>query len=126
MPAEGKYRGRKEFHLVYCEFIRAARYRGTITYQEVAEAMGITPTGGHMAKEVGRIADEISEDEHRAGRPMLSAILVHKGDGKPGKGFFDLAKDLGKLQEDSGEMKHRFWEEEKRAIYDFWKKDLKP
>jgi hypothetical protein len=29
-----------------------------------------------MAREVGEVLGEIFEDEHRAGRPMLSAVVV--------------------------------------------------
>jgi hypothetical protein len=39
---------------------------------------------------------EVSTNEHRAGRGMLSVLVVHKtGDMRPGPGFFDLARKLG-------------------------------
>lgn len=39
---------------------------------------------------------EISAEEERAGRGMLTAVVVHKrGDFKPGPGFFELARGLG-------------------------------
>jgi hypothetical protein len=34
---------------------------------------------------------EISKEEDAAGRGMLSVLVVHKDDGMPGSGFFDLA-----------------------------------
>ncbi|HEY1939320.1 MAG TPA: hypothetical protein VGJ33_15420 [Candidatus Angelobacter sp.] len=40
---------------------------------------------------------QISEEEDAAGRGMLSVLVVHKGgDGMPGAGFWDLAKQMGK------------------------------
>ena len=77
MPAvPDKYRGSKEYLLVYCELIKAARYKGTTTYQAIAEIMGLPLRGSHMGREVGKILGEISEDELNQGRPMLSAIAV--------------------------------------------------
>jgi hypothetical protein len=37
LPSVNKYRGKVIYHLVYNELITAARYRGTITYQEIAQ-----------------------------------------------------------------------------------------
>ncbi len=120
----GKYRETKEHLLVYCELIRAARHRGTVTFQEVAEIMGLRLSGAYMAAEVGHMIGAISVDEHGYGRPMLSAIVVNVR-GLPGKGFFDLARELGRLQDDSKESEHRFWEEEKKAVYATWQRDFK-
>lgn len=52
-----------------------------------------------MGREVGYILGEISEDEHVAGRPMLSALALSKA-GKAGPGFFGLARALGALNSD--------------------------
>jgi hypothetical protein len=35
---------------------------------------------------------EISVDEDAAGRGLLSALVVHQDDGRPGQGFWDMAK----------------------------------
>jgi len=52
---------------------------------------------------------EISEEEDAAGRGLLSVLVVHKdGDGRPGRGFWDMAKKLGRDTRD----KERFWAEE--------------
>ena len=45
-----KYRGSKEYHLIYCELMNAARYRGVITYQAIAQIMGLPLTGNLMGK----------------------------------------------------------------------------
>jgi hypothetical protein len=109
---------------VYSELIQAAQYRGVTTYQAIAEIMGLRLSGAHMGKEVGYILGEISEDEFRQGRPLLSAIAVGVG-GSPGPGFFGLARDLGKLKEDSKEAEQRFWGEEKEAVYATWQRVFK-
>lgn len=71
-----KHRGKKEYHLVFCELIRAAQYRGLTTYQAIAQIMGLPLAGHYMASETGRVLGEISEDELQRGRPMLSARLA--------------------------------------------------
>lgn len=117
------YGGSKEYLLVYCELIRAARYRETTTYQAVAEIMGLPLSGAYMGREIGRILGEISEDEVQQGRPMLSALVVGVV-GRPSPGFFGLAKRLGRLREDSKEAEQQFWEEEKTAVYETWKREF--
>jgi len=112
-----RYRGTKDYSLVYAELITAAKYRGTVTYQEIAKIMGLPLRGSHMGKEIGWILGEISEDEVANSRPMLSAIAVNV-QGAPGSGFFELARQLGKL---GGENEQEFWEAERQQVYATWK-----
>ncbi|MHB8089516.1 MAG: hypothetical protein ACYDH2_14845 [Anaerolineaceae bacterium] len=121
MALTGKYRGTIEYALVYNELINAARYRGTVTYQEIAKLMGIPLTGGYMAKLLGEILGEISEDEVAHGRPMLSAIAVGVK-GSPSEGFYNWARGFGRL---TNQANDHFWAEEKKAVYDTWKIRLK-
>ena len=119
--SKSKYRGTKEYALVYCELITAAKYRGTVTYQEIAKMMNLPLTGNHMSAVLGKILGEISEDEVSHERPMLSAIAVGVN-GLPGAGFYVLARELGKLKDQAEEV---FWETEKKAVYETWKIRLK-
>ncbi len=120
MSSEGKYRNTKEYHLVYTELIAAARYRGTVTYQEIAKIMGLPMRGSYMGSQIGHILGEISEDEVKAGRPMLSAVAVNV-QGAASAGFFNLARELGKIGGDSSDEETAFWEKEKAAVYETWK-----
>lgn len=117
--ATGEHRGSKEYFLVYAELITAARHRGTVTYQELADLIGLPVTGTHMGNELGKYLGAISENEVHHGRPMLSAIAVTT-EGKPGGGFFSLAMELNKLS-DKGDQ-HKFWEVERNAVYKTWQK----
>ena len=76
-----------------------------------------------MGKEVGLILGEISEDEVRARRPMLSSVAVGVS-GKTGPGFFGLARDLGRLDQNKDESS--FWKEELLATYSAWRRPLPP
>lgn len=121
MPYSIKYKGKKEYLLVYAELINAARYRGSLTYPEVAEVMGLPLTGNNMGKEVGQLLGEISQEECEQGRPLLS-VLVHGVHGLTGGGFFDLARDLGKLQATTAEAEAQFLERERNAVYATWRR----
>ena len=118
-----KYRGTKEYALIYAELIRAARYRGTVTYQELADLVGLPLRGSHMGSELGGYLGAISEGEAQAGRPMLSAITVTV-DGKPGGGFFGLAQQMGRLTSEHPADREEFWESEKKAVYRTWQRSF--
>ena len=122
VKTSGTFRGTKEYTLIQVELITAARYRGTVTYQEIAKILGLPLTGNFMQKRVGTILGEISRDEHANGRSMLSAVAVGV-DGKPGKGFYGLARELGVLN--TGDDELAFWESERKAVYNIWKVVLK-
>ena len=122
--ATDKYRGSKEYFLAYSELITAARHSGTTTYQAIAQIMRLPLSGSHMGREIGQMLGEISEDEHRYGRPMLSAAAVGV-DGRLGTGFFTLAKELGRLEQAADpEAERQFWEKEKEAVYGAWKMEF--
>ena len=117
---EPKYRGTKEYHLIHAELMAAAKYRGTVTYQEIAKIIGLPLSGNYMGAEIGYLVGEISEDEVISGRPMLSAIVVSTA-GKPGSGFFELARQLGRLDSSGRDAEISFWEREMKAVYEQWR-----
>ena len=119
----GKYYGTKAYLEVYSELIQAARYRGTVTYQEIAKIMGLPLQGSHMARETGEMLGEISSAENAQGRPMLSAVAVSVKR-VSSSGFYGLARDMGKLEDDSKEGELQFWEAEKAAVYKTWQREL--
>lgn len=96
--------------------IEVAKKRGRIAYSELTgkiEAIAFEyddPRYWHLL-------GEISVDEMKAKRGMLSAIVVHRsGDMRPGPGFYELAKGLGKKV---GEV-DRFWLAEFNRVHDVW------
>lgn len=124
-PSELKHYESTEYHLVYSKLTEAARYGGTATYQEIAQLVGLPLSGAYMGAEVGSIIGVISANEVHHGRPMLSAIVVGVN-GRPGDGFFAWARDLGRFDgSEDKEAQRRFWEEEKQAVYETWKKEFK-
>ncbi|SRR5260370_13145650 len=121
MRVKDKYRGTTKYFHVLAELVRAAQYRGVTTYQDIAVIMGLPLTGAHMGVETGHILGEISEDEVRSSRPMLSAVAVGVS-GRPGPGFYTLARELSLLTADNDELE--FWKHQCEAVYHAWKRPL--
>jgi len=116
-----KYKETVLYFRIYAELINAAQYQGLITYQDMAVIMGLKPKGSYMGKETGQILGEISLNEHQQARPMLSALAVGVS-GVPGGGFYSFAKDLGYEFENTRESKLEFWRNQRKLLYDIWKK----
>ena len=95
-----------------------ARYSANpITYSELTEQITYVDLRPHD-KRVGYLLEEISRAEHAEGRGMLSVLVVHKsGDKIPGKGFFELARDLG--EDVSDEV--AFWVKEYGKVSKYWR-----
>ena len=65
---------------------------------------------------------EISTEEVKAGRGMMTALVVRKnGDPRPGRGFFELAERLGYDVSDP----EKFWIEQVNKVFASWQKDGK-
>lgn len=65
------------------------------------------------------LLEEISTEEHAAGRPLLSVVVVRRDVELPipGPGFFRLAKRLGSLSE--GADKAAFWKAEFQRVWKY-------
>lgn len=96
--------------------VRVARVRGVIAYSDLTQhvrSISFLPTDQRFFF----LLREISADEYRAGRGMLTAVVVHKvGDFKPGPGFFELARGLGLDARDTD----RLWIEQISRVHDYW------
>jgi hypothetical protein len=108
-----------EYHLIYSALINAARYRGTVTYQELAHMVGLPLVGNYMGRRIGNILGAVSQNEVQHQRPMLSALAATTN-GIPGGGFFTYAKDLELLKSDHPTDQGAFWKDQKRQCYETW------
>ena len=80
-----------------------------ISYSNLAEKIKTLQLEPH-SDALATMLRDISIDETNQGRGMLSVIVIHKdGDMMPGKGFFDLAKELNKKGISD---KVKFWSDE--------------
>jgi hypothetical protein len=82
---------------LYEVLVASARAGKTMTYTEAGEIVGLTMRNPHHRRLLGQHLGLISAFEVENGRPMLSAIVVQKGEGRkrPGAGFDQLGEELG-------------------------------
>jgi len=96
--------------------IDVARRKGRIAYSELANQIQAIEIEAHDPR-MFHLLGEISVEEDKAGRGMLTAVVVHKsGDMHPGPGFFKLAKSLGKDTSDNLAC----WASEFNRVHDYW------
>jgi hypothetical protein len=106
------------------QLIAFAKRPGTIAYSELASkvrSISFAADDDPFHKLLG----QISIEENDAGRGMLSALVVHNGgplQGRPGPGFFDLARLLGRDIRDQD----RFWAEEFGHVVEAWRTATSP
>ena len=112
----------REIHEGIYEAVRQAARESRLTYYAVIAPLAGLDMGREWDRaDIGRILGAISTHEHEAGRPLLSAIVVHQVDGRPGQGFFALARQLGLLRPEQDE--DAFWEAEVRRVHECWRND---
>jgi hypothetical protein len=64
----------------------------TISYSDLTKRIGSIAFDPHDFR-FHHLLYEISNEEDAAGRGLLSALVVHKEDERPGQGFWDMAKE---------------------------------
>lgn len=98
--------------------IARAKLNEPIAYSDLASRLKTARFEAHDQR-LFDLLDDISRSENNAGRGMLSAFVIHKNPKyKPGKGFFELAKKLGRDVSDED----KFWVEEVTKVHLAWKK----
>lgn len=108
------------------ELIKKASEKGRISYTDAGKPIGLNMRKPADRNDISLLLDGISKREHKEGRPLLSAVVIHgawKGsDHMPGKGFFKGAKELGLFKEDldNKEDKTKFWKEKLKEVHEFW------
>ncbi len=90
-----------------------AAKRGLIHYSEINSLVNLAPHSPDLAQLLGKV----SRADHQAGRPLLSAIVVRQSNGRPGEGFFRMARHIGAFRGDDDED---FWMNEVQRVYDYW------
>jgi hypothetical protein len=94
---------------------RVASKDSTITYSQLASritAMRYAPNGDPFSE----LLCDISRATHAQGRGLLSAVVVHVDDERPGNGFFALVESLGYDATD----KESAWQREIAKVHAIW------
>lgn len=98
--------------------VARAKRRELVYYADLAELLGREMRGRNWAAPIYHALDRINDDEDKAGRPMLSAIVVAKDTKLPGPGFFALGQRLGTTR--PGEDEEGFAKRARAEVYAFW------
>lgn len=102
---------------IYQRLLSVARSQGLITYSDIAPLAGLDMGNAVDRNEIGRLLGDISTFEHQQGRPLLSAVVIHRDNNIPGEGFFTLARELGIYNENDDLL---FFIQELRRVHDYW------
>ena len=90
-----------------------------VHYDEVAEILGLSSERLDHSTVMSQELDAISTFEHQHGRPLLTAVVVHKEDLCPGSGFFKMAKRNKKQRPDEDD--DAFFIAELRHVRQHWR-----
>ncbi len=99
---------------------RVAEQRLPVNYQEVAEALGLTPP--NTIHQVTEALEHLMTEDAATDRPFIAAIIISKArGGLPAPGFFDCAARLGRFDGDAAGMEAwAFHAAEFNATVAFW------
>ena len=103
---------------LYERLVESARLQQTMTYTEAGQIVGLSMRNPNHRRLLGQQLGVISAYETEHGRPMLSAIVIHKGE-KPGSGFFQLGEEIG--LKSSGDDDGTFADRELGRVFSFWR-----
>ena len=109
LPRSRRYPYRADIH---ARLIETAVNGDTISYSGL----------GTSRRMVGSYLYRIAKEEQAARRPPLTALVVHKADGKPGPGFLEAAKWVGFWRE--GETENEVWRRAVAAVHEYWRPKL--
>jgi hypothetical protein len=105
---------------IYRRLTEVAAAQSTVPYSELAECFGLDMSNPDDRIQLGAMLDEINHAEHEAGRPMISAVVVHAQEGVPGAGFFVCARELSVLKTRNRQDELAFFVKELRRVHDHW------
>ena len=89
-----------------------AERQQTITYGDLAKSIRSVHFDPH-GDDFRHFLGQLSWEADISGRGMITALVVHSGDQKPGKGFFNLARHLGRNVSDLDKC----WVEELQRVH---------
>jgi hypothetical protein len=102
---------------------KVARGRATINYSDLAAEMtkaGVIALDPHSPA-LFALLGQVNLLEHEAGRPLISALVIHKGgDMEPGQGFWTFARELGIDPGSGPHARLDFWAGELERCYAYW------
>ncbi|MCK0746237.1 hypothetical protein [Chromohalobacter nigrandesensis] len=90
------------------------RERLPMTYQDVADALGLQPP--RTIQRVAQALEVLIREDAAQGRPFIAALVVsRRAPHMPARGFFELAVELGRFPADAS-LHAQAWREEYQRV----------
>lgn len=105
---------------IYERLKEAARNEELLTYGQIAPLANLNLQSPADRNRISLILGEISTYEHENNRPLLSAIVILKGEDKPAEGFFRLARELGRYSGRKDKDDCDFFTLETKRVFEYW------
>lgn len=108
--------------ILYNELLRLAKSKKLASYSEVAPLLDLSMEIEEHREEMAKLLGEIVYHEHANNRPMLTSLVVHKGnDNNPGEGFFLIATELGYFDGSRDSIARlTFWANQVTNVHNHW------
>lgn len=111
-----------DYAVIAQRLVEAAKAEQTVTYSDLGALIGLNMGQPDQRQRLSNLLGEINTEEHRHGRPMLSAVAVLKGEGRPGQGFFEICHWLGVYSGNKdSKVQDEFFIAELQRVHDYWK-----
>jgi hypothetical protein len=94
-----------------------------IRYKALADKFQLPYEYTNERNDFHKLLDDINRYEVEQKRPLLSVVVVN-ATGMPGRGFFRLARELGKQKPDIDN--DTFAVRERKELFDYWKNNNDP
>ncbi|MGR4066865.1 hypothetical protein OCT51_17950 [Halomonas sp. LR3S48] len=85
-----------------------------MTYQQLAEALGLTPP--RTIQRVAQALETLMHEDAEQERPFIAALVVSRRGNLPAPGFFELAVALGRFPVDPARHAEAYREEFQQAL----------
>lgn len=107
---------------IYNRLADLACARRLTTYSDIAPLAGLAMNNDADRNRISDILGEILRHEVAEGRPLLTALVVHRGnDNNPGEGFFSIATELGRFNGSREALTRlEFWTRQVQEVYTYW------
>jgi hypothetical protein len=107
---------------IYEALVSLARTRQLTSYSDIAPLANLDMSVEADRDAMSFILEDIARFEHDASRPMLTALVIHRGnDNNPGEGFYAIAQDLGIFNGSRDAIdRTTFWAQQVSDVHEHW------
>lgn len=107
---------------IYHRLLELARAGRLTTYSDITPLAGLSVADDADRDRMSDLLGEILKHEVREGRPLLTAIVVHRGnDNNPGEGFFAISGELGRFSGSRDALARlEFWVRQVQNVHRYW------